>query len=687
MKQLIIADKKACAAAIANAVSADIRKNGYLMNDKYIVTWCVGTHIGYADPEYYDIKYKGKWSLNMLPIIPDVWKLTLNNFGSGQFDIIRQLINDDDVGEVICAADFSREGEVAFRNMYAAIKSSKPVKRLWLNALDDTSIISAIEDPDMQSKYDDLYLAGVCRAKLDWLIGINGTRLVSIKGGSFNSIGRVQTLVLKILADKEKEIADFVPSSFYQIVFDLDGLKVCSQKIKDRSQADALMECVLRNGVKLKSVESSVMSVKPPKLFDLASLQVVADRVYGYTAMQTQNYAQSLYESQYITYPKTDCRYITENMLDNFADGIDYSCDIFNVDNDHFNVVRCVGEPFAGHSAIVITEKARENALSDLPKGERSILMLIASRMLLASSDDRSYQHIEFKFECDNTEFSAVYDNIYDHGWKRIESMAHSVLFNKSCEYDKRSSYIDPDKYSIGESFTVKNAEIIESNETPPARFSDGTIIQAMKYTGSDKQHGRGIGTSATRAGMIEKLIKQGCAERVSGKMFLTDKGSSLLKTVPDVLLDSSIAAHWELLLQDVDSGLLGEDSFMLQAQSFVRKFVNENKYSKCAPQKVSLGMCPKCGGNVFEGKSVFYCNNSVGKNSSCSFFIKKDEKFFLWKRKKVTAELVTALLKTGKIKMHDMYSERTNDYYDGIVTMDTSKEYVSFSVRSIQNE
>lgn len=688
MKRLVICEKRATATIIADIINAGIKKNGYYEGSDYLVTWCIGSHAVLASPEKYDKKYTGKWNMRMLPIMPNVWKLELNDFGAGQYDIIKKLVYSEQVEYIICATDFSREGELIFRQLYATLGSGKQVKRLWLNSIEPQTVVTAFQNLNDQEEYDNLYIAGLCRAKLDWLIGMNCTRLITIQSGVLHNIGRVQAIALKLLAKREDEIISFTSKIDYSVKVKTDNLTLFSEKFNNIEDAEALKQTILTVGLQISDVDKSMFTKNPPELFDLASLQAVANKLYGYTALQTQDYAQSLYESQLITYPKTDNRYIKKDMTDTYKLSLQYAADLLGVSNSDFDIMRCVNDLNTEHSAIIITPTAHHKNLNDLPGGEKNIFFLIASRMILAVSDVFSCQHIDIKLNCADKVLTAEYDNVFDYGWKKIEYNLFSKLRNMNYSESKlNSKYLSFDNMQIGDHLDPATVEIVENYSVPPNHYTDGTLIQALKYLEYDKLKGKGIGTPTTRANIIEKLIKQGYAERINGKILITEKGINLVSIIPAPLLDTGLAADWEVDLQKIENGLMNEETFMLKAQSFIRKIVTESKREKTRNVKEPLGMCPKCGGNVYEGKAAFYCNNSVGKNNNCSFFIKKDENFFVWKKKAVTAELVKALLKTGKIKMHNLYSDRSNDYYDGIVIMDTSKDYVSFSVKIIKSD
>ena len=681
--KLIIAEKHSMAMSIARALNIYGRNDGYIENDKYIVTWCIGHLAGLADAAVYDEKY-AKWRYEDLPIIPQKWQLALNSGKEEQFSIVKSLILRDDVTEIINACDAGREGELIFRFVYAMAGCKKPFKRLWISSLENSAIREGFDNLRDGHEYDDLYRSGVCRAKADWLVGINATRLYSTLYHKKLNIGRVQTPTLALIVERESKISTFKKEKFYTVELTDGSIKAVSDRFTSKTAAENLkMNCDNSQAVCV-SVTKERKTERAPKLFDLTTLQREANRLFGFTAKQTLDYAQSLYEKKLITYPRTDSCYLTEDMRDTvtavihlsakhppFSNCGDFYPDCFYLfDNDKVT----------DHHAIIPTMQIEGIRLNELTNGERCVLQLIMCKLLCAAHEPYIYETVTAEFECSGAVFKAKTKNIISNGWKEIECLFRSYLGNDNTEENAAFDITE------GQELTV-SAAVKEGYTLPPKQYTEDTLLSAMETAGAketaDEAERKGLGTPATRAGIIEKLVQTGFIERKGKSLVPTRDGISLANIMPDILASPLLTAEWENKLAEIARGEYSDKEFMAGIENLVSEliktysFISEDKKNIFKEPREVIGKCPRCGSDVYESKANFCCSNK-----ECGFVMWKNDRFFTNKRKELTKKIAVDLLNNGKSKVKGFHSDKTgNDYDATVVLADTGGKYVNYKL------
>ena len=634
--QLIIAEKPSVAQTIAKVLGANERKDGYIEGNGYIVSWCVGHLVGLASPESYSEEYK-KWSFDNLPIIPENYKFAINAKTKEQYDILKKLMSDSRVDDLICATDAGREGECIFRYVYNMAKCKKPFKRLWTSSLEESAIRDGFSNLKDGGEYDNLFEAGFCRAKADWLIGMNATRLFTMRyGGSTLHIGRVKTPTLAMIAERDDKIKNFVKEKFFTVEIGTEEFPAIasSERIDDESRANELADACSGGTAFVKSVKTEKKTVSPPKLYDLTTLQREANRYFGFTAKQTLDYTQSLYEQKLVTYPRTDSQYITEDMQGTFENVVQTAMEVTGIKSDSVNSEIVINNAkVSDHHALLITSQATECDISSLPNGEQSILRLIAQRMITAAAKPHIYEATTAVLECADTEFKASGKAIVENGWKEQEQQFKNSL-KDSAEKEKAVDEKTLPPLTEGETLSPVIAEKAEHWTSPPKAFNEDTLLSAMETAGnkdydenSDVEK-KGLGTPATRAPIIEELIKDGYLVRSKKQINATEKGVNLISVVPDEVKSPKMTADWETRLQAIARGDSSPDEFMDEIERYlgelVKKYgsVDENsKFASADREREVIGVCPKCGKNVVEFPKSYSCES--GKNG-CGFVIWK---------------------------------------------------------------
>lgn len=615
MSILIIGEKPNVGKAISTVVGADKVQKGYIEGNGYIVSWCVGHLVGLKFPNDYGNGWDQKWSFSQLPMIPDKWQFTVTDKTKGQFNLLKSLMNRADVSEIICATDADREGECIFRYVYNMARCSKPVRRLWVSSLEESAIRSALNNMKPMSAYDCLYNAGFARARADWLVGMNGSRLFSVRYGSKLNIGRVQTPTLAMIVQRDAEVNGFVKQKYFTADLNCGDFILSSARIDDEAVADTLVSACDGKSVVISSVSREVKTEKAPKLYDLTTLQREANKAFGYTAQQTLDYTQSLYEGKLVTYPRTDSQYLSDDMAQTafdmirlcdsrFGFGISHTPDISKVINN---------TKVSGHHAIIPTSKIASTDTASLPAGERNILTLIATKLICATAPVHKYEAVRLTALCNGTEFTASGRTILDMGWKR---------------YIKQTDKDNPDEKALpsvseGQAFIV-SASKSEHFTSPPKSYTEDTLLSAMERAGNDEYdeevEKKGLGTPATRAATIEALVKNGYVERDGKKLRSTDKGRELITVVPDEVKSARLTAEWESRLQQIEHGSLPESVFMSGIQQFVVQMCEtyslvDKSVSLSDGSHSPVGKCPKCGAEVVKGKFGYYCKGKCGMN------------------------------------------------------------------------
>lgn len=664
MKRLVIAEKPSVGMSIASVLGARDRKDGYIEGRDYIVSWGFGHLAELANADTYDEKY-AKWRYDDLPIVPANWKYKIPRDKYSQFETLKKLMNRADVSDVINACDAGREGELIFRNIYKMTGCKKPIFRLWISSMEDNAIEQGFRDLKDGKEYDNLFAAARCREWADWLVGINATRLFSILYHRTLNVGRVVSPTLALLVQREAEIGAFKPEPFYTAELDFGSFTATSEKFKKKSDADAVIPKA-GEPVVVKSVTSKEKSEKAPALYDLTTLQRDANRQLGYTAQQTLDYVQSLYEKKLCTYPRTDSRYLTDDM----ADGVNavVACSVGICDEaappEVLSRQICNSKKVSDHHAIIPTLVAGETDINALPAGEREIIKLIAKQVLRAVCDSFRYRETVAVISCGNRTFTAKGKIVENPGWK---------IYNEKEQTDK----VLPE-LADGDELKVANAEIKEGTTKPPSHFTEDSLLSAMEVAGAkdmpDDAERKGLGTPATRAGIIEKLIATGFVERKKAKKTVSlvpaHTGVSLITVLPEQLQSPLLTAEWEHKLKMVEHGELDADAFMAEISRMVSDLVKTYSVIKGAEVlfpsgRDVIGKCPRCGGDVTESKKGFFC-----ESNDCRFGLWRDNKFLTGKKITLTKKMVATLLKDGKIPVKGIFSEKTGKSYDATLVM-----------------
>lgn len=620
--KLIIAEKPSVARAIAPVVGANKKNNSYMEGNGYIISWCFGHLVRLVFPNDYCSEWASTpWTFSQLPMLPEQWKFQVTKDCKEQFNILKTLLNDSSVDEVICATDADREGECIFRYVYNLSKSCKPVKRLWVSSLEEKSIIDGLAKLKNGVEYDNIYNAGFSRAKADWLVGMNGSRLFSIRYRSSLNIGRVQTPTLAMIVKRDYDVKNFVKQKFFTVDLNLGEFKAYSDRIDDENKANEIVSVCNGKTAVVAEVKKEVKTLNPPKLFDLTSLQREANKKFGYTAQQTLDYLQNLYEGKLATYPRTDSQYITTDMEQTAIDVINAVNSVFGLavvgQSDTKRIVN--DKKVTGHHAILPTVNIADTNLDELPEGQRNILKIIALRLVCAVSEPHKYQSVKAEITCENNSFSASGKLILQNGWKSIDEKI------KAKDEDTTLSQVETKlpELTEGQTFNNVTAEKSEHFTAPPKPYTEDTLLSAMEHAGQEdydeETEKKGLGTPATRAATIEGLAQHGYIERKGKKISATEKGRQLIEVVPEEVKSPKLTADWEMKLQQIEHGQYSADSFMTEIEQFVKNICStygiEDSSGKFASPNAPLGKCPKCGAEVKKGKFGFYCTGKCGMN------------------------------------------------------------------------
>ena len=663
MKRLVIAEKPSVGMTIASVLGVKGRNDGYMEGHDYIVSWCFGHLAELVNAESYDEKF-AKWRYDDLPIVPSGWKYKISRDKYQQFETLRQLMNRDDVSEVINACDAGREGELIFRNMYALTGCKKPILRLWISSMEDAAIEQGFRDLKDGNEYNNLFAAARCREWADWLVGINATRLFSVLYHRTLNVGRVVSPTLALLVAREAEIGAFKPEAFYTAELDFGNFSAVSEKMKTKADAEALLRGTDEPVV--KSVKTKEKSEKAPALYDLTSLQRDANRILGYTAQQTLDYVQSLYEQKLCTYPRTDSRYLTDDMEDSVRAIVLCSASVADTDTPVVALLSqvCNSSKVSDHHAIIPTIHAGEVNLSTLPAGEREVLKLIARQVLRAVCEAHRYRETVIEIDHSGSIFTAKGKTVTNIGWKAYN--------------DKEQKETILPTVSEGDKLNITGTTIKEGTTTPPAHFTEDALLSAMENAGKeempDDAERKGLGTPATRAGIIEKLIATGFVSRKKAKktvnLIPANTGVSLITVLPEQLQSPLLTAEWEHKLKQIERGEYSADTFMSEIALMVNELIKTYKVIKGAEVlfpsgRDVIGKCPRCGGDVTESKKGFFC-----ECNDCRFGLWKDNKFLTAKKIALTKKAVSELLKNGRYPVKGIFSEKTGKSYDATLTL-----------------
>lgn len=683
---LVIAEKPSVGAAIGKVLGASCRKDGYLEGNNYIVSWCVGHLVGLADASSYDERF-AKWRYSDLPIVPDEWLFEVPKDKQKQFKVLCDLMLDKRVTELVCATDAGREGELIFRLVYKKAGCTKPFKRLWISSLEDSAIREGFAHLRSSGEYDRLYEAALARSKADWIVGINGTRLFSTLYHKKLVVGRVQTPTLAMLVEREGKISTFHKEKYFNVHISKENLTADLEKVKTEEEAKAVAAACDKKQAVVSSLKKETKTVNPPRLYDLTTLQREANRYYGFTAQQALDLVQSLYEKKLLTYPRTDSQFITEDMestarqvigivsrkLPLFG-GITHEPDIGRITNN---------AKVTDHHAIIPTVQLEKQDLGELPESEQKIIRLVAMRLLSATGEKHIYDETSVTLTCEGYEFRAKGKTVVQDGWKAIERRFKESLKSKEKDEPERSLP------SLNEKDILSSVDssVTEHYTSPPKSYTEDSLLSAMETAGNaefdDDTEKKGLGTPATRAGIIEKLVKGGFVERKGKSLVPTKDGNNLVCVLPEQITSPTMTAEWENTLMQIERGNADADKFLSgivgMTSDLVKAypFLSEAEANRFDTGRESIGKCPRCGSPVYVGKGNYYCSNK-----ECSFCMWEDNKFFTSKKKKLTKKIAAELLDKGWCRVTGLYTPKRPQLYDAVIRLDdTGGKYVSFKM------
>lgn len=683
--QLIICEKPSVGMTISSALGIETKKDGYMESEDFLVSWCIGHLAELSAPSCYGKCYE-KWSLEALPILPETWQLTVSKDKEKQFSILKALLFRKDVTEVINSCDAGREGELIFRFVMEKTGCKKPVKRLWISSMEESAIRKGFENLKDGADYDSLYQSALCRAKADWLVGINATRLFSLLYNHTLNVGRVQSPTLKMLVDRSEAIMSFKKEKYYHVRLALDGAEAVSEKFSEKDEAEKVAKTCKGKTAVCTSLTSEKKEALPPKLFDLTALQKEANRIFGYTAKQTLDLAQSLYEKKLLTYPRTDSNYLTDDMKEtaeavirtllskfSFIQGVKLIPEITGLLNS---------KKVSDHHAVIPTMELGKTELSMLPESERNILFLAGARLLMACASSHIYETATATFSCEDYTFTAKGKTVLSSGWKEIEALFLMSLKEKQNKEDEK----ELPAFCEGESFQSFPVKITEHDTLPPKAYTESTLLSSMERAGNkettEDAERKGLGTPATRASIIEKIIKAGFVTRKGKQLIPTKDGINLISVLPETLTSPLLTAEWENELSRIAKGEADADSFMKKIEALTKELIKNADAEKVKAElfkqeKTVIGLCPRCQNPVYEGKKNYYCSNR-----DCNFSMWKNDRFFEDRKITFTPKIASALLKDKKVKVKGIYSHKTGKTYDGnVVLCDTKDKYVNYRI------
>ena len=674
MYRFVITEKPSVAQSVAAVLGANQRRAGYLEGSGWLVSWCLGHLAELADAAAYDPGY-AKWRLEDLPILPESWRFTIAKDKRDQFDVLRTLLRREDVTEVVNACDAGREGELIFRTVYALAGCSKPISRLWISSMEDTAIREGFAQLRPGRDYDGLHQAALCRAKADWLVGINATRLFSLLYGRTLNIGRVVSPTLALIVQREAEIAAFQPEPFYTVELDCGGITLSGDRTASKKEAQEAAARCQGTAAVVQSVERREKTEKPPALYDLTTLQREANRTLGYTAQQTLDYLQALYEKKLCTYPRTDGRYLTDDMEAGVPALAAVAAALCGADAPEVVLAGpvCNSAKVSDHHAVVPTASANKVDLEALPIGEREVLRLAALGLLRAVSPPHRCAETRITVQCGGQTYTAKGRLVLEPGWRAYGQ--------------PETGQTVPENLAEGQALPVSAAQVKAGRTTPPKHYTEDTLLSAMETAGAkdmpEDAERRGIGTPATRAATLEKLVSAGFVQRKKAKKVVsllpTPTGTALITVLPEALQSPALTAEWEHRLKEVERGTLAPEDFMAEISAMLRELVGtarpvEGGDVLFPPEREAVGRCPRCGRAVTERKQGFFC-----EGRTCGFAIWKNSKWWENKKKTPTKSIVAALLKDGRAQVSGLWSEKTGKTYNAVVTLSDDGTRASF--------
>ena len=677
---------KSVAMALASVIGARTRKDGYVEGNGYLVSWCVGHLVGLCDASEYDEKYK-KWRYEDLPIVPECWKHRVLEGTKKQFGILKKLMRDSKVDEVICATDAGREGELIFRLVYEQAGCKKPMKRLWISSMEEQAIKDGFASLKDGSCYDSLYQSALCRAKADWLVGINASRLFSVLYNQNLKVGRVQTPTLAMIVDRNQKIKEFTKEKYYMAHIKFDEMDAVTEHFQKKEDADRVAADCMERMCEVEKDDVKEKTVRPPKLYDLTTLQREANRMFGYTAQQTLDAVQEMYEQKLVTYPRTDSQYLTDEMGEStetliqmllgkmpYAEGLEYHPDVSKVLNS---------KKVSDHHAIIPTMEVAKADIGELKERNRKILYLISARVLTATADPYIYESHKCQITCNYHTFYLTAKKTKQEGFKAIENKLKQFF---GVKIEKEEPELD---IWAGKHYGPCDSLVSEHFTQPPKQYTEDTLLSAMERAGNEEltedTEKKGLGTPATRAAIIEKLIQSGFVKREKKNLVPTDDGNVLITVLPDEIKSPKMTAEWEMALNHIAQNTETADEFLNGITELMQELVaryqgiseeKKNQFQGKAKGEV-IGKCPRCGADVQEGKVNFYCSDR-----NCTFTLWKNDKFLASQGKKMDKTAAKKFLSKGKIHYKDLVSRKTGRQYEATVEMvDPGEGNVQFNL------
>ena len=688
--KLVIAEKPSVAMSLAAVLGATTKQDGYTEGGGYLVSWCVGHLVELAQPEAYGEQY-AKWRREDLPIMPEVWKYEVAREKRKQLSVLKKLMADKRIESIVCATDAGREGELIFRLVYDYCGCKKPIERLWISSMEDAAIREGFAHLRPCAEYDLLYRAAVCRAGADWLVGINSTRLFTVLYHTKLNVGRVMTPTLALVVQREAEISAFQSKPFYVPELHTGSLTASGEKTEVKTDADRIVSDCAGKAAAVTSVDQQEKTVQPPRLYDLTTLQRECNRYFGYTAQQTLDYLQSLYEKKLATYPRTDSQYLTEDMkapTERLVAWLNGNMP-FAAGNGTPDLDRVIdNKKVSDHHAILPTMEISKADLSALPAGERDVLMLVAMRLLCAVDKPHIFEAVTAVLDCGGHSFTAKGKTVKQDGWKAVLSAFKASMKQTPQENDEEEIALPT--LTVGQVLSDVQASVREGKTSPPKHFTEDSLLAAMETAGAEDMpedaERKGLGTPATRAATLEKLVNSGFVQRKKKQLLPTEKGVNLIAVLPEKIKSPQLTAEWESMLKQVERGELTEQAFMTGIRELTTGLVQEHTAPDPAFTALlfasentspSIGSCPRCGGAVRERQKGFFC-----ENPDCAFALWKENRFFSTKKKSLTKTMAAALLKEGRVAVSGLYSEKTGKAYDAMVVLDdTGGKYVNFKL------
>lgn len=683
-KFLVIAEKPSVAQSYAKNLSAYKREDGYLEGESCIVSWCLGHLAEYAQPEEYDPKYE-KWQFDDLPILPEAWKLKVSKDKKKQFEVIKTLMNRSDVEYLVNGCDAGREGELIFQRVYVLAGCRKPVKRLWISSMEDAAIQKGFQTMKSEEEYKNLCMAAVCRAQADWLIGMNGTRAYTTRYFKRLVVGRVQTPTLAMLAERQERIEHFQKEAFYKVALTDGKLTVVSENIANEEAAELLVALCNGSTAVVTQMKKERKKSFPPKLYDLTSLQREANRYFGYTAKRTLDMLQELYEEKLVTYPRTDSQFVTEDMKDSVEELVEKMPVLLSfVDYGQLGhgIKRVINNAkVSDHHAILPTKEVVEKGIADLPADKKNLMMLICQQLVQATGEEYLYEQTDITVKCQEHDFKARGKIPVQMGFKEVEKAFKQLCVKAGPVEEKEKETSIPAGYEEGMRLFPVKAEKTTHYTSPPKPFNEDTLLAAMETAGNkefdSETEKKGLGTPATRASIIEKLVSSGYAQRKGKQILPSTEGKELVKVMPEYLKSAVMTAEWENQLLLMEKGEITDTQFMGEITSLVRKILEvcreipEEERRRFQMEREVIGKCPVCGCDVFEGKQNFYCSNR-----QCDFVLWKENRFLGSMEKNLDKKMARELLDKACTHVKGLYSKKKDMKFDAdlLLTLEDGK-------------